>query len=117
LSDAAAPAADTPQHSFLERMLDGIERLENRMPHPAIMFLALCGAVIVLSQVLFWFGVKATYEVVETPTAPAEQVYYGGSTEPVFVGPSEPLPAKDYDKVVTRTTKVQGLLEEPASPT
>jgi aminobenzoyl-glutamate transport protein len=111
LSEGAAPAADAPEHTFLERLLDGIERFGNRMPHPAIMFLALCGVVIVLSQVLFWFGVKATYEVVQTPTAPAEQVYYGGSTEPVYVGPSEPLPASEYDKVVTQTTKVQGLLQ------
>jgi aminobenzoyl-glutamate transport protein len=111
LSEGTAPAAEAREHTFLERVLDGIERLGNKMPHPAIMFLALCGAVIVLSQVLFWFGVKATYQVVPTPPVAAEQVYYGGSTEPVYVGPSTPIPAKDYDKVVTETTKVQGLLE------
>jgi aminobenzoyl-glutamate transport protein len=53
-----------PEHSFLERVLDGIERLGNRMPHPVILFLALYGAVIVASQILYWFGWKATYEVV-----------------------------------------------------
>jgi aminobenzoyl-glutamate transport protein len=110
LNEGAPPAADAPEHTFLERVLDGIERFGNKMPHPAIMFLALCGLVIVLSQVLYWFDVKATYQVVQTPPTAAEQVYYGGSTEPVYVGPSTPVPADQYDKVVTETTKVQGLL-------
>jgi aminobenzoyl-glutamate transport protein len=90
-------------------MLDGIERLGNKMPDPAILFLILCGAVIVLSQILYWFGVKATYEVVKPPPAAAEETYYGGSVEPTYVGPTEPEPAKDYH-VVTETAKVKGLL-------
>src|SRR5262249_28757265 len=97
-------------HSLLERKLDWVERAGNRMAHPAVLFLALCGVVIVLSQVMYWFDVKATYEVVPTPPVAAEQIYYGGSTQPANVGPTTPVPAKDYDKVVTETTKVQGLL-------
>jgi aminobenzoyl-glutamate transport protein len=105
----SADAAAAAEHTFLERMLDGIERFGNKMPDPAILFLILCGVVIVLSQVLFWFGVKATFEVVKPPPAPAEETYYGGSVEPTYVGPSEPEPAKDY-RVVTETAKVKGLL-------
>jgi aminobenzoyl-glutamate transport protein len=97
------------QHSFLERMLDGIERLGNKMPDPAILFLLLCGVVIVLSQLLYWFDVKATYEVVKPPSAPATETYYGGSVEPTYVGPSVNEPAKLYH-VTTETTKVKGLL-------
>jgi aminobenzoyl-glutamate transport protein len=93
----------------MERLLDGIERAGNKMPHPAILFLVLCGAVIVVSQVLFWFGVKATFEVVTTPPVPTEQTYFGGSIQPTDVGPSEPEPATDY-KVETQTAKVKGLL-------
>jgi aminobenzoyl-glutamate transport protein len=104
-----ADAAAAAEHTFLERMLDGIERFGNKMPDPAILFLILCGVVIVLSQILFWFGVKATFEVVKPPPAPAEETYYGGSVEPTYVGPSEPEPAKDY-RVVTETAKVKGLL-------
>ena len=104
-----ADGAAAAEHSFLERMLDGIERLGNKMPDPAILFLILCGAVIVLSQILFWFGVKATFEVVKPPPAPAEETYYGGSVEPTYVGPSEPEPPKAY-KVETETAKVKGLL-------
>jgi aminobenzoyl-glutamate transport protein len=105
-ADGAAAAAE---HTFLERMLDGIERLGNKMPDPAILFLVLCGIVIVLSQILFWFGVKATFEVVKPPPAAAEETYYGGSVEPTYVGPTEPEPASSY-KVETETAKVKGLL-------
>jgi aminobenzoyl-glutamate transport protein len=107
---AAAPPAEAPEHTFLERVLDKIERAGNRMPDPAILFLALCAGVIVLSQVLYWFDVKATYEVVKPPAVPTEQVYYGGSVEPVDVGPTEPVPPEAY-QTVTETTKVKGLLQ------
>ena len=107
MSTSAAPAA--PEHTFLERMLDGIERLGNKMPDAAILFLVLCGVVIVVSQILFWFGVSATFEVVKPPPVPTEQTYYGGSVEPTDVGPPEPEPATDY-KLRTETAKVKGLL-------
>jgi aminobenzoyl-glutamate transport protein len=103
-------STEAPEHTFLERLLDKVETWGNKMPHPAIMFLLLCGLVIVLSQILYWFGVKATYEVVKPPPSIAEETYYGGSTEPVYVGPTTPIPADEYNKVVTQTTKVQGLL-------
>jgi len=103
---AAAPA---PEHTFLERLLDGIERAGNKMPDPAIIFLVLCGVVIVVSQILFWFDVKATFQVVKPPPVPTEQEYYGGSIEPADVGPTESEPAKDY-QLVTQTAKVKGLL-------
>jgi aminobenzoyl-glutamate transport protein len=102
--------AEPPEHTFLERVLDKIEAAGNKMPHPAILFLALCAVVIVLSQVLYWFDVKATYQVVVTPPVAAEQIEYGGSTEPVYVGPTTQVPADEYNKIVTETTKVQGLL-------
>jgi len=91
------------------RVLDAIERGGNKMPHPAILFLALCAAVIVLSQALYWFDVKATYEIVKPPAVPTEETYYGGSSEPVDVGPSEPVDAEDYE-LVTETSEVRGLL-------
>jgi aminobenzoyl-glutamate transport protein len=111
MSQSAAPAAAGPggEHTFLERILDGIERAGNRMPHPAILFLSLCAVVIVVSQVLFWFDVKATYQVVAPPPVPTEQVYFGGSTQPADVGPTVPEPATDY-KLQTQTAKVKGLL-------
>ena len=90
-TDAAGAAS---KQTFLERMLDGIERAGNKMPDPAILFLALCGAVIVISQILYWFNVQATYQVVKPPPVPTEETYYGGSTEPTDVGPTEPRAAR-----------------------
>jgi aminobenzoyl-glutamate transport protein len=106
---AGQPVAETGERTFLERMLDAIERGGNRMPHPAILFLALCGVVIVLSQVLYWFDVQATYEVVKPPPVPTEETYYGGSSEPVDVGPAVPVPSEGY-RLVTETATVKGLL-------
>ncbi len=107
---ASAPPAEVPEHTFLERLLDKIERAGNRMPDPAILFLALCGGVIVLSQIMFWFDVKATYEVIKPPPVPTQETYYGGSVEPTDVGPTEPVPPDAY-RTVTETTKVKGLLQ------
>jgi aminobenzoyl-glutamate transport protein len=109
MTETAQPAAAALPHTFMQRVLDGIERLGNRMPDPAILFLWLCLGVILLSQALQWLDVKATYQVVEPPPVAAEQTYYGGSTQPTYVGPTEPEPATDY-KVRTETTKVKGLL-------
>ncbi len=93
----------------MKRLLDGIERLGNKMPHPAILFLVLCGAVIVLSQALYWANWSATFEVVKPPAVPTEETYYGGSSEPTDVGPTEPVPPEAYE-VTTETAKVKGLL-------
>jgi len=110
VSGAVAPEASAPPgHTFLERLLDGVERAGNKMPHPAILFLWLCVGVIVISQILYWFDVKATYEVVKPPNVPTEETYYGGSVEPSDVGPTESEPPNEYH-VATETAKVKGLL-------
>jgi aminobenzoyl-glutamate transport protein len=107
---AGAPAAGTdPQHTFLERMLDGVERVGNKMPHPAVVFIWLCLVVIVLSQILAWAGVQATFKVEAPPAVPSEETYYGGSTEPTYVAPTEPVPPGAYE-MKTETAKVKGLL-------
>jgi len=110
VSESVAAAPEQPEHTFLERVLDRIERAGNKMPDPAILFLILCGGVIVLSQILFWFNVQATYEVIKPPPVPTQETYYGGSVEPTDVGPTEPVPPSAY-RTVTETTKVKGLLQ------
>jgi len=96
-------------HTFLERLLDGVERAGNKMPHPAILFLWLCVGVIVISQVMYWFGVKATFEVVKPPPVATQETWYGGSIEPSDVGPTESEPPNQYH-VAKETASVQGLL-------
>lgn len=50
-------------HSRLDKLLDGVERLGNRVPHPAIIFLLLIVFVMILSQVFQMMGQGATYEI------------------------------------------------------
>src|SRR3954468_24867726 len=105
MADTVVPAGGAAaKKTGMERILDGIERLGNKMPDPAILFLWLCLGVIILSQALAWLDVKATYEVVKPPPVPAQETYYGGSTDPVYVGPYEHEPASDY-KLQTETTE------------
>jgi aminobenzoyl-glutamate transport protein len=93
----------------MQKLLDAIERVGNKMPDPTILFLWLCLGVILVSQLLSWLDVKATYEIVKPPPVPAEERYDGGSTQPDYVAPPEPEPASAYE-LKTETTKVQGLL-------
>src|SRR6185436_1212990 len=59
---AAAVPEGTGKPTLMERILNGIETAGNKMPNPAILFLALCVIVILLSQALYWLDVKATYQ-------------------------------------------------------
>src|SRR5262245_25133918 len=65
-------------------LLDLIERVGNKMPHPVLMFLYLIIGVIVLSTVLAFFNVSVT----ETVTVPDNPVvvpdYYEDSIEPIL---------------------------------
>jgi len=93
----------------LQRLLNGIEAVGNKVPHPAIIFLGLCGLVVVLSVVLSAFDVKVTYDVIEPPPVPVEEEYFGGS-----VVPSESVPLDDYSggevEVHEETTSIRSLL-------
>jgi aminobenzoyl-glutamate transport protein len=103
---AGAPAGDK---NLMARMLDAIETIGNKMPNPAVLFLGLCIGTIVLSQVLFWFNVHATYETIAPPPIATHETYYGGSVEPTYVGPTEPADPSLYKPHIEHT-KVKGLL-------
>jgi len=89
-----------PSRGRLERMLDLIERVGNKVPHPAIMFLALCVGVILLSQVFAWAGVHATYQAIEPSPQAAQAGYVGGSMLPAQVLPPQVPDASDYHPVM-----------------
>ncbi len=84
---AAEPSGASP--TIMERLLGGIERVGNKVPHPAILFIALIGIVIVLSQILYWANVSVSYETIKPPAAVVEQQYVGGSAYPAEVLPAE----------------------------
>ncbi len=92
----------------LQRMLDGIERVGNKVPHPAIIFLGLIVLVIVLSAVLSAVGVSVTYDEVVDSTPPVVQEEgLGGTQAPDYVV------SPDYNddvEIVQQTTEVESLL-------
>jgi aminobenzoyl-glutamate transport protein len=86
---------------FAERALGWIEKAGNRVPDPAILFVALIVFVIALSQVLDWANVGVTSKVAETPAA---QVDY---TKDSYDNPA--AHGTDYT-VKTERVQVKGLL-------
>ena len=63
-----------PKKTGLEKVLDTVERVGNKVPHPAVIFILLIAAVIVLSHILYLLGFSATYESINPDTHQAEQV-------------------------------------------
>ena len=49
-----------------------VEKIGNKVPHPAIIFLALIGIVIILSVILGAMGTSFNYEVIVPMTEPLE---------------------------------------------
>lgn len=66
-------ASEAPQKTLLHRVLDLVERVGNKVPHPAILFLLMLAAVVVLSHVLSLFGVSVTYQRINPETQAAEE--------------------------------------------
>ncbi len=100
------------------RLLGAIERIGNKVPHPAILFLALVVLVIALSQALAWANVHATYEVA-VPIEQAEQQPHdvdgstlGGAEQVAPDGDESALP--DEYEVKTQKAEVKGLLTADA---
>lgn len=58
----------------LEKILDTIERVGNKVPHPAVIFIWLILGVIVLSHIFYLMGASATYESINPDTHQTEQV-------------------------------------------
>ncbi|MCA9285029.1 MAG: AbgT family transporter [Phycisphaerales bacterium] len=56
------------QKTAMQKVLDVVERIGNRVPHPAVIFLLLLLAVVVLSHVLYLTGATVHYEVLDAAT-------------------------------------------------
>jgi aminobenzoyl-glutamate transport protein len=98
-----------PRRGAVDRFLGGIERVGNKVPHPAIIFLGLCLFVIVLSAVLSAIDVSVTYDVVEQAPVEAEEEYVGGSIEPETV--VDPDAYLDTElETHEETTRIESLL-------
>ncbi len=109
-SDAAAL---TPtKKSFSEKMLDGIEKAGNKVPHPVIMFLYLILGVMVLSLVLSWFNISVTEDVaVPIPKAQLELIrdQLGGSIVPYDIDSGKIVDLPDYT-IQQQTFEIRSLI-------
>ncbi|MBE4747330.1 AbgT family transporter [Corallococcus sp. ZKHCc1 1396] len=77
----------------MARALDTIERVGNKVPHPAVIFVALIGIVIVLSHVFYLMGSSVTYQAInpethelETTTTAAKSLLTGDGLRFMFAG-------------------------------
>jgi aminobenzoyl-glutamate transport protein len=59
----AGTAADPGKRSFMDKLLNTVERVGNKVPHPVLMFFYLIIGVIVLSAILSLLGVSVTEQI------------------------------------------------------
>jgi len=103
----ANPKADPGKPSFMDRLLNTVERVGNKVPHPVLMFFYLIIGVIVLSALLSLMGVSVT-ELIAVPV-PVEVTpdFYEDVSEYTLSG----VGIKDVDyEIVEQTTTIRSLL-------
>jgi aminobenzoyl-glutamate transport protein len=105
-----APKTEAPK-TAMQRILDVVERVGNKVPHPAVIFLILIAIVIVLSAVLGLTGASVSYEVIvpgtrtiENAPAPDTAIEDTGITVTY-----KAINEKKY-KIETHTLSVRSLL-------
>ena len=54
--------------SRMQKILDVVEKVGNRVPHPVVIFVILIGVVIALSHVLYMLGTSVSYQVINPVT-------------------------------------------------
>jgi aminobenzoyl-glutamate transport protein len=94
-----------------KRLLDFVEKVGNKAPHPVLLFLYLIILVIVLSQVLAWAGVSVTDQVAHPLPYPVEHNYYQDTTQVQSVVPAQGNEYSNADFVITtEIIHINGLL-------
>ena len=102
-------ATAEPETESSGGFLGWIERVGNKVPHPAMIFLGLILSVIVLSAILAWAGVSVTTDVAEPVGTEVSQVYDdAGSTYPSIE--MDPLPAEPDYQIHQETIEAKSLL-------
>lgn len=89
-------------------LLGAVERIGNKVPHPALMFGYLILLVIVLSWGLALAGVSVTEDVAVPVVPGAEYDYYEDTTQPGVHAPDHPYDAEW--KIVEQTIPIKSLI-------
>lgn len=61
-------SSDAMPKTTMQKLLDVVERVGNKVPHPAIIFLILIAIVIVFSHIFYLMGVSIDYQVLNAET-------------------------------------------------
>lgn len=104
--NSAEATADTPAEEGQKGILGAVERIGNKVPHPALMFAYLILFIIVLSWGLQLAGVSVTEEVVVPVGSGAEYDYFEDSTLPTVSAPDHP----DEWKIVEQVIPIKSLI-------
>lgn len=83
---AGAPAQPV-RRGFMDKLLDGVERAGNKVPHPVLMFAYLILFIIILSSVLGWLGVSVTEEIAVPAAIDAQPNFYEDLSQPSLYVP------------------------------
>jgi aminobenzoyl-glutamate transport protein len=102
--------SDAPK-TTMQRVLDVVEKVGNKVPHPAIIFLLLIAIVVVLSAVLEVTGTRHSYEVIVPATREIE-TEAAPDASPSDTGTAvtyQAIEAENYS-IETRTVSAKSLL-------
>lgn len=102
--------ATEPSKSAMQKFLDIVEKVGNKVPHPAVIFVILLVLVVVLSHVLHVIDVNVTYDVMVPQIRDVEIDIY----DPLMQGMSATYGYASIDEmsvdIETRTASARSLL-------
>jgi aminobenzoyl-glutamate transport protein len=103
-------SAEAPEGA-MQKFLDMVEKVGNKVPHPAIIFLTLIGIVVVLSVIVGMLGTSVSYQalVPKPQTAEAPTPYDSGVHDLEPTGAYQTVDEKSYH-LETRSVTAQSLL-------
>lgn len=90
MSKKQAAKTQAEKKSFSQKLLDGIERVGNKVPHPVLMFLYLIIFVMVLSHILYVLDVSVTEEIAVPVLEQPADIYLLDSVEPALTYTTDP---------------------------
>ena len=76
--------------SFMDKLLNTVEKVGNKVPHPVLMFAYLIVGVIVVSAVLSFFGVSVTEKMAVPGPVAITPEFYGDLREYNYSGGQSP---------------------------
>jgi aminobenzoyl-glutamate transport protein len=108
---AVLEAPEVKKRSLMDGLLDGVETLGNKVPHPVMMFVYLIVFVIVLSAVLALLGVSVTEQILEPVPYPVPHDFYADTTQIQSMPPQDALEWSDtHFEMREETIPIKGLL-------